>query len=145
LPAKRDPVDTQDQRGRTGRPGAEGGMRIEHRVREAVDILRCIGPSAGPGEALTLCECVDELVRLGEPIVVVDLTRVGTLEDDFVAALRTCRARIARAGGLLKLALDASRREAVRRAGFDVVSDLHADEDRAMESFAPETETIGIP
>jgi hypothetical protein len=120
-------------------------MRIEHRVREAVDILRCTGRSAGRAEAHTLCECVDELVRLGEPIVVLDLTRVGTLEADFVTALRTCRARIARAGGLLKLAIDPSRRRLVRQAGFDVVSDLHPDEDRAMESFAPETETIGIP
>lgn len=120
-------------------------MRIEHRVREAVDILACIGPSAGPAAALSLRERVDDLVRLGEPILVIDLTRVGTVEDGFVGELLSCRSRVANAGGMLKLVVDRERRESLRRGGVDVVFELHSDEECAMESFAPETETLGIP
>lgn len=120
-------------------------MRIVHRAREAVDILACSGPVAGSAAAASLGERVDVLIRLGEPIVVLDLTDVGTLEDGFLAEVVACRQRIAEAGGLLKLVVDPARHARFREAGLDRVCELHTDEDDVMESFAPETATVGIP
>ena len=103
--------------------GVNGGSRLMDlgmdRIREAVDILVCIGPTAVPEAALSLRERVDELVHLGEPIVVLDLTRVGTVEAGFVGELLSCRSRIADASGVLKLVVDPERRDAFHRAGFD--------------------------
>ena len=106
-------------------------MNIQHRAREAVDVLRCHGPAPCLETFGHLHDRLDELIHLGEPIVVLDLSDVGEIDLGLVAELLACR--------------KAADRRAFREAGLERQFEMYEDEDQAIESFPPETMTYGIP
>ena len=120
-------------------------MNIQHRAREAVDVLRCHGPAPCLENFGHLHDRLDELIQLGEPIIVIDLSDVGEIDLGLVAELLACRKAVLDAGGTVKLVLGPTDRQAFREAGLETQFELFEDEDKAIESFAPETMTYGIP
>jgi anti-anti-sigma regulatory factor len=120
-------------------------MNIQHRAREAVDVLRCHGPAPCLETFGHLHDRLDELIHLGEPIVVLDLSDVGEIDLGLVAELLACRQAVRDAGGVLNLVLSPADRHAFCEAGLDRQFEMYDDEDEAIESFAPETMTYGIP
>jgi anti-anti-sigma regulatory factor len=120
-------------------------MNIQHRAREAVDVLRCHGPAVCLETFGHLHDRLEALIRLGEPIVVVDLSDVGEIDFGLVAELLACRRAVLEAGGVLKLVLRPADRRTFRDAGLDRQFEMFDCEESAIESFAPETMTYGIP
>jgi len=120
-------------------------MRIVHRAREAVDVLACRGVLAGPAAAEQLRDAIDRLIRLGEPIVILDLTGLERLEPEFVDEIGRCRTRIRAAGGVVKVAATGEPREALRTAGLTRSIETFDGGDQAIESFYARTATVGIP
>jgi len=119
-------------------------MRIEHHEREAIDVLSCIGRQAGAVEAEELRDRIDHLVRIGEPIVVLDLTDVARLDGVFVDETLACGEIIVRSHGLLKLVVRPEQRS-LFAAGSRRRLEMYDVEDDAIESFDAETMTLGIP
>ena len=119
-------------------------MRIEHHEREAVDVLSCFGRQAAAVEAEELRDRVDHLVDLGEPIVVLDLSELDTVDGVFVDATLSCHERIVEADGLLKLVVRPDQRKLFAVEGRAPV-EMFDVEDEAIDSFDAETMTYGIP
>lgn len=120
-------------------------MNIQHHAREAVDVLRCHGPAVCLETFGHLHDRLRELIRLGEPIVVVDLSDVGEIDFGLVAELLACRRAVRDAGGMMKLVLRPADRRSFCDAGLESRFEMYESEERAIESFPPETMTYGIP
>ena len=119
-------------------------MRIEHHEREAVDVLTCIGRRAGTVEADELRDRIDHLVRLGEPILVLDLTGIETMDTSFTEEVFACSKRVSAASGLVKLVVEPKQRALFSR-GRRQKFELYDVEDDAIDSFDAQTMTAGIP
>ena len=117
-------------------------MQLERHNRDAVDVLTLAGPWT---RSRVLREAVRELVRLGEPIVVLDLRGVEDLTSSCLGELVASRDRIRRAGGLVKLVVSDGQYDRLRAAGVDGLFPLFRSEEQAIESFEAETMTVGVP
>jgi len=113
--------------------------------REAIDILELRGAFAGSTDSTRLRDALAPTMRLGAPIVILDLSAIERLGGELLGELLAARQRVRSAGGILKLVASRSCRTLLSEAGFDSLGELYDRRDTAVESFEPETMTAGIP
>ncbi len=120
-------------------------MDIVLRTRDAIDILELRGSFAGAGDADRLRRALAPPMRLGAPIVIVDVTALDGLGAGILSELLETRRRVRDAGGIVKLVASETGCADLRDAGFGRLFEIYGCRDEAVESFEPETMTAGIP
>jgi anti-anti-sigma factor len=109
-----------------------------------VDVLDVRGrPGAGNVEALR--DQVLALIRAGEPLLVLNLSRVKRLDSAWLGELVACRERLRKHSGTIKIVAGEPLRELFVVSGLDRLFEIHGDEEAALDSFAPESATAGVP
>jgi len=120
-------------------------MDIVLHNQEAIDILEMRGAFAGATDATRMRDALARTMRLGAPIVIVDLSGIERVGGDLLGELLAARERVRTAGGILKLVVTQACRTLLCEAGFGGLGELYERREKAVESFEPETMTAGIP
>lgn len=119
-------------------------MQLRVRTRGVVDVIDVRGiPSARNVDVLR--ERVRELIRVGEPLLVLNLARVSGLDSAWLGELVACRERLRKHSGTIKLVAGRPLRDLFVASGLDGLFEIHDDEDAALDSFDPESATAGVP
>jgi anti-anti-sigma factor len=119
-------------------------MEIHVRTRGVVDILDVRG-RPGAGNVSVLREQVRALIEAGEPLLVLDLSRVSGLDSAWLGELVACRERVRKHDGVIKIVANHDPRDLLVASGLDRLFEIYHDEEQALDSFSPESETAGVP
>ena len=119
-------------------------MRVRVRARGVVDVLDVDGrPTIDNVDALRDGVC--ELIEAGEPLLILNLSRVKELGSAWLGELVACRERLRKHSGTIKIVAGAPVRDLFVASGLDALFEIHDDEEAALDSFAPESATAGVP
>ena len=119
-------------------------MEIRVRTRGVVDTLEFRGrPEAS--NVSVLRDRVQALIEAGEPLLVLDLSRVSDLDSAWLGELVACRERVRKHHGVIKIVAVQGPRDLLVASGLDRLFEIYPDEEQALDSFSPESETAGVP
>jgi len=119
-------------------------MEIRVRTRGVVDIVDVRGePSIRNASALR--KKVRALIEAGEPLLVLNLSQVAALDSAWLGELVACRERVRKHDGVIKLVASRRPRDLLVASGLDRLFEIYRDEEQALDSFMPESETAGVP
>lgn len=119
-------------------------MEIRVRSRGVVDVLDLRG-RPGVRNVSVLRKRVRTLVDAGEPLLVLDLSRVNDLDSAWLGELVACRERVRKHDGVIKIVANHGPRDLLVASGLDRLFEIYHDEEQALDSFSPESETAGVP
>ena len=119
-------------------------MEIRVRPRGVVDVLEVSG-RPGVRNVSTLRKRVQALIEAGEPLLVLDLGRVPDLDSAWIGELVACRERVRKHDGVIKIVANDRPRDVLVCSGLDRLFEIYHDEEQALDSFSPESETAGVP
>jgi anti-anti-sigma factor len=119
-------------------------MEIRVRTRGVVDILEFRGRPEAPNVSV-LRDQVQALIEAGEPLLVLDLSRVSDLDSAWLGELVACRERVRKHDGVIKIVAVRGPRDLLVASGLDRLFEIYPDEEQALDSFSPESETAGVP
>jgi anti-anti-sigma factor len=119
-------------------------MEIRVRPRGVVDVVDVSGrPTSRNASALR--KRVLELIEAGEPLLVLNLTNVPDLDSTWLGELVASRERVRRHDGVIKIVARSGPRDLLVASGLDRLFEIYHDEELALDSFDPESETAGVP
>jgi anti-anti-sigma factor len=119
-------------------------MEIRVRARGVVDVLELRG-RAGARNVSALRKRVRALIEAGEPLLILDLSRLTDLDSAWLGELVACRERVRKHDGVIKLVAHDRPRDLLVASGLDRLFEVYHDEEQALDSFDPESETAGVP
>jgi anti-anti-sigma factor len=109
-----------------------------------VDVLEVSGRPSAENVGV-LRDTVRELIQAGEPLLVLDLSRVNDLDSAWLGELVACRERLRKHSGTIKIVARTGLRDLFVASGLDRLFEIYGDEDTALDGFAPESATAGVP
>lgn len=119
-------------------------MEIRVRARGVVDVVDVKGrPNSRNASALR--KRVRELIQAGEPLLVLNLMDVPDLDSTWLGELVASRERVRKHHGVIKIVAHHGPRDILVASGLDRLFEIYHDEELALDSFDPESETAGVP
>jgi anti-anti-sigma factor len=119
-------------------------MQIRVRARGVVDVLDVSG-RPNDRNVSVLRERVRELIEAGEPLLVLNLADVPDVDSTWLGELVACRERVRKHDGVIKIVANHGPRDLLVVSGLDRLFEIYHDEEQALDSFSPESETAGVP
>ncbi len=120
-------------------------MGIDVRARGAVDVVDVRGDLTRGPELKGLRDRLRGLLAAGESLLVLNLREVSDLDSYALGELVIWRERIRKRDGVIKLVLPAPVYDLFVATRLDSLFEIFRDEEAALDGFAAETETAGIP
>jgi anti-anti-sigma factor len=120
-------------------------VHIDVRSCGAVDVLHVSGRMTGRRLADRLRAEFARLLEGDTLIFVLNLVDVADVDSGFLGELIACRERVRKRGGCVKLVLNRWMLDLLAAGGLDSLFEVFREEDDALDSFSPVSETAGIP
>ncbi|HTC31742.1 MAG TPA: STAS domain-containing protein [Bryobacteraceae bacterium] len=118
-------------------------LTLTRREQEGISILQLMGRLTFGPEEILLNDEIRRALATRRNRLVIDLGGVDRIDSAGLGTLLYARAEMRRAGGGLALAnLNPNHRKAIRTAGLESAFDSFGAEREAIDSFAPDAETI---
>lgn len=121
------------------------GLHVDVRTRGVVDIVDVSGATNPHRCDATILRLVTTLLESGSCLFVLNLTGTLLLDSALLGEVVACRERVRRRGGVTTLVLTSEQTDLLMAGGLDSLFEVFPDEDAALDSFAANSATAGIP